>query len=62
MENPLLNTGGAGHLPAFDRIRPEDAGPALDAVLAENRARLTAVLTDPKADSWGGRCLICSVS
>ncbi|HUS25028.1 MAG TPA: oligopeptidase A, partial [Candidatus Binatia bacterium] len=39
--NPLL-AGDA--LPAFDRIRPEYAEPAIDAVLAQNRAQLPEVL------------------
>ncbi|HEX4241818.1 MAG TPA: M3 family metallopeptidase [Steroidobacteraceae bacterium] len=37
MTNPLLEIDS---LPAFDRIRPEHARPALEAVLAENRAGL----------------------
>src|SRR5579871_3200481 len=37
MTNPLLEMDS---LPAFGRIRPEHARPALEAVLAENRARL----------------------
>ena len=38
MENPLLAPAAPGALPAFDRIQPELAEPALDTVLAENRA------------------------
>ncbi|HHQ41430.1 MAG TPA: oligopeptidase A, partial [Chromatiales bacterium] len=41
MENPLLATDG---LPAFSRVRPEHVEPAVDAVLAENRARLAEVV------------------
>ena len=37
MNNPLLQFDS---LPAFDRITPRDARPALEQVLAENRARL----------------------
>ena len=37
MNNPLLQFDS---LPAFDRIGPNDARPALEQVLAENRARL----------------------
>ena len=37
MNNPLLDLG---NLPAFDRILPEHARPALETVLAENTARI----------------------
>jgi oligopeptidase A len=37
VNNPLLNLDG---LPAFDQIKPEHARPALEQVLADNRARL----------------------
>src|SRR5579872_7125190 len=37
MSNPLLEWE---HLPPFSRIRPEHVEPAVDAVLAENRAAL----------------------
>jgi len=37
VNNPLLQFDS---LPAFDRITPRDARPALEQVLAENRARL----------------------
>src|SRR5271168_5633476 len=37
VNNPLLDLG---ELPAFDRIEPSHARPALEHVLAENRARL----------------------
>jgi oligopeptidase A len=43
-DNPLIPSRPTDGLPAFDRIRPEHAEPAIDAVLAQNRARLTAVL------------------
>src|SRR5579862_9829131 len=43
MQNPLLDVNGPGW-PAFDRIRPEHAEPAVDAVLADNRAELQALL------------------
>src|SRR5580700_4914482 len=55
-ENPLISPTPSDALPAFDRIRPEHAEPAVDAVLAENRARLAAVLADaaaPSADVHG---------
>src|SRR5579863_1849787 len=48
-DNPLLYPGPTDGLPAFDRIRPEHAEPAIDAALAENRARMAAVLTDAGA-------------
>jgi oligopeptidase A len=45
MHNPLLMSLElvSGTLPAFDRIRPEDAEPAVDAVLSANRAALQAL-------------------
>jgi oligopeptidase A len=45
MENPLLAAASPAALPAFDRIRPEHAEPAVDAVLAQNRAELGRLLT-----------------
>jgi oligopeptidase A len=51
-DNPLLSTASAGRLPAFDRVRPEHAAPAIDTVLADNRARLLALLTQPSNDGW----------
>ncbi len=45
-DNPLVSSGRTDGLPEFDRVRPQDAEPAIDAVLAENRARLVAVLAD----------------
>jgi oligopeptidase A len=45
MENPLLAAPLAGSpLPAFDRIRPDHAEPAVALVLAENRAAMGALL------------------
>jgi oligopeptidase A len=47
-ENPLLS---AGELPAFDAIRPEHVGPAVDALLAEAEGALErAVGPDVPAD------------
>jgi oligopeptidase A len=47
--NPLLvpaqGAAASRGLPAFDRVRPEHAEPAVDAVLADNRAALDALLT-----------------
>jgi len=40
LANPLLEIDA---LPAFDRIRPSHARPALEAVLAENRAAISAL-------------------
>ncbi len=49
-ENPLLRTED---LPAFSRVRPEHVEPAVDAVLAENRARLEAILAEAgRAPAW----------
>src|SRR5258708_7387485 len=48
VENPLVSasapTSSPSALPAFDRLRPEHASPAVDAVLAQNRARLEALV------------------
>jgi oligopeptidase A len=63
MDNPLLelavrdDTGApdalAG-LPAFDRILPAHAEPAIDALLAQNRAALERLLATPGEPSWEG--------
>ena len=44
MENPLLEIDG---LPAFGRITAADARPALERVLADNRARLAELTAQP---------------
>ncbi len=57
MDNPLLTSFSGSSLPAFDRIRPEHAEPAIDAVLVENRAKLGELLArvgDPPGTSWAG--------
>lgn len=45
MKNPLLETDS---LPAFDRIRAADARPALEQVLAANRALLAELTAQPQ--------------
>ncbi len=45
MNNPLLEIDS---LPAFDRITAADARPALEKVLAENRARIAELLSQPE--------------
>jgi oligopeptidase A len=52
MENPLLALVERADLPAFDRIRPEQAEPALDQVLARNRAELKILLESQAAPRW----------
>jgi oligopeptidase A len=52
MSNPLLDIAERGELPAFDRIRPEHAEPAIDTLLAHNRAALTRRLADPVEPTW----------
>ena len=58
MDNPLLVSleMAPGTLPAFDRIRPEDAEPAVDRVLSDNRAALQALLaraeTSGESPTW----------
>jgi oligopeptidase A len=54
MDNPLLDLAARGTLPAFDRIRPEHAGPAIDALLAQSRAALAQRLADPAPPTWEG--------
>ncbi|MFA5941926.1 MAG: M3 family metallopeptidase [Sinimarinibacterium sp.] len=58
MDNALLSAGAGNTLPAFDRIRPDQAEPALDRVLEDNRAALQALLEQQAAPSrthtWDG--------
>jgi oligopeptidase A len=49
MENPLLQTES---LPAFSRIRPEHVEPAIDVVLADNRALVQRLLDENTDYSW----------
>ena len=49
MSNPLLEMEG---LPPFSQIKPEHVEPAVDALLAENRARLEALLDAGGPYSW----------
>ena len=51
MSNPLL-ADAPNTLPAFDRITPELAEPALDDVLARNRTELKALLARNAAPTW----------
>jgi len=48
-ENPLLKTT---QLPLFDQIKPEHIEPAIDQVLAENRARIAALLSSTTTWTW----------
>ena len=56
MTNPLLAPVAPpldpNTLPAFDAIKPEHAEPAIDGVLADNRAALASLLASGKASSW----------
>ncbi len=47
--NPLLDTSG---LPRFDTIRPEHIAPAIDQILADNRALIERLLNDPEPPHW----------
>jgi len=50
-----LTSVAGSNLPAFDQIRPEHAEPAIDAVLADNRAKLATLLAsvdDSSSASW----------
>ncbi len=51
MNNTLLQAPVPGALPAFDLIAPEHVEPAIDAILADNRAGLAALLASPAAQS-----------
>ncbi len=47
--NPLLDTSG---LPHFAEIRPEHVAPAMQQLLAENRALITRLLGDSTPPTW----------
>ncbi|MBZ0092840.1 MAG: M3 family metallopeptidase, partial [Sulfuricellaceae bacterium] len=49
--NPLLDYSA---FPRFSEIRPEHVTPAVDQLLAENRALIKAIEADPSAPSWQG--------
>ncbi|MCV6638496.1 oligopeptidase A [Candidatus Albibeggiatoa sp. nov. NOAA] len=49
MDNPLLSQT---HLPAFSQIKPEHVLPALETVLADNRAAIESILSQTAAYSW----------
>ncbi|MGH7270015.1 MAG: oligopeptidase A, partial [Polyangiaceae bacterium] len=55
-DNPLLSAIAGDSLPAFDRILPEHAEPAIDAVLSNAQAQLDALLADTRdpnfSPSW----------
>ncbi|MEW6354109.1 MAG: oligopeptidase A [Pseudomonadota bacterium] len=49
MENPLLNMSG---LPPFKAVLPEHVEPAVDAILADNRARIEKLLDATQHYTW----------
>ncbi|MEO8627020.1 MAG: M3 family metallopeptidase [Betaproteobacteria bacterium] len=49
--NPLLDFSG---LPRFSDITAEDVTPAIDRLIADNRALLAQVGTDPNSPTWDG--------
>ncbi len=49
MNNPLLNMRG---LPPFSQIKPEHVEPAIDQLLAQNRALLEQLLTSIQTPTW----------
>ena len=49
--NPLLNFSG---LPQFAETRAEHVAPAVDQLLAENRALIATLLADASASGWDG--------
>ncbi len=55
MENPLLAPATPGALPAFDRIEPQHAEPALQTVIVDNKAELEKLLAgEPATLNWEG--------
>jgi oligopeptidase A len=52
MDNPLLELADGGGLPPFDRIRPEHALPAIESLLARNRAEVRACLDAAIEPGW----------
>ena len=53
-ENPLLQSFD---LPPYSAIKPEHVEPAVDAILADNRAAIAALLDTPSAPSWSSLVL-----
>ena len=49
--NPLLDFTG---LPRFAEIKPEHVAPAIDQLLAENRALTAHLLEETAQPTWGG--------
>src|SRR5690606_29915144 len=49
MSNPLLESGG---LPDFSAIRAEHVEPAIDQILADNRAVVRDLLAQPRPFTW----------
>jgi oligopeptidase A len=49
--NPLLDFSG---LPRFGQIRPDHVTPAIEQLLAENRAQVERVLADDAPPTWSG--------
>ena len=49
--NPLLDFTG---LPRYTEIKPEHVSPAIDQLLAENRALVERLATDPAPPTWDG--------
>ena len=52
MNNALLQDRPLNALPPFHEFQPEQALPAIDAVLEQNRAALAALLQDLKQPTW----------
>ena len=57
--NPLL---AHAHLPAFDRIRPTDVAPALDALLADAQRALETVTASGFPADWTGIARVLDVA
>jgi len=52
MTNPLLAARPLNTLPTFADIKPDQAGPAVDQVIVDNRAQLEALLKDLREPTW----------
>jgi oligopeptidase A len=51
MDNPLLDQSG---MPRFNDIRVEHVTPAIESLLAENRAVIRCIAEDPATPTWAG--------
>jgi peptidyl-dipeptidase Dcp len=45
-------SGPGGGVPAFDRVKPEDLGPAFDIAMTAGRGEIAAIVNDPETPSF----------